>query len=85
MVGLGDRFDAEIDGCVTALASSSGNLFVGSSKGVVVRLETETGRQCARATFTGSITKLSVRGTVVTVSVANEQHRVKSTSLRTAK
>lgn len=64
MVGIGDRFETEIDGRVAALASSSGNLFVGSSKGVLVRLETETGRQCASATFAGTITKLALRGAV---------------------
>jgi len=84
-VAIGDRFETQIEGRVTALAASRGNLFVGSSKGVLVRLETQTGRQCARATFAAAITRLSLRGEVVNVSAGGEQHAVKATTLRRVK
>ena len=81
-VGIGDRFTTHVEGKVTALAASPGNLFVGSSKGVLMRLETQTGRRCARATFGAPITKLAVRGIVVTVSSGGEQRAVKAATLR---
>ena len=84
-IGIGDRFETQIEGQVTAVAASPGNLLVGSSKGVLVRLETQTGRQCARATFDAAITKLAVRGAVVTVTVGETEHAVKATSLKNVK
>jgi len=84
-VGIGDRFTAEIEGKVTALAGAPKTLFVGSSKGVLVRMETETGRRCARATFGAPVTKLTVRGEVVTATVGPTKYPVKTKTLRTAK
>ena len=82
LVGIGDRFETQVEGRVTALAASPGNLFVGTTKGVVVRLETQTGRQCARAIFAAPITKLSVRGAVAIVVSGGERHPVTATTLR---
>lgn len=83
-IGIGDRFETQIEGRVTAIAAAPGKLFVGSSRGVLVRLETQTGRQCARATFDSAITQLSVVGAAVTVT-ADQEYVVKATSLKPKK
>jgi hypothetical protein len=85
LVGIGDRFDAQVEGRVTALAAAKGNLFVGTSKGIVSRLETQTGRRCARAVFDAPITKLSVRGAVLKVLTRNDTFAVTSSTLRKVK
>ncbi|MFT3693278.1 MAG: hypothetical protein QM831_09055 [Kofleriaceae bacterium] len=81
-VGIGDRWEAQVEGQITALASSPSNLFVGTSRGIVSRLETVTGRRCARTELSGPIDKLSVKGPVVKVSVEGAVTELKSSSLK---
>ena len=85
LIGIGDRFESQIEGRVTAVAATPGNLFVGSSRGVLVRLETQTGRQCARAAFDSAVTQLSISGAVVTATAGDQEHSVKATSLKPVK
>ena len=70
MVGIGGRFDAEVDGKVTVIVDTPHGLLVGTTKGAVSRLETVTGRRCALATFPSPITALVVAGRFVTVTTA---------------
>ena len=69
-IGIGDRWTAQLDGKITVLATSPDDLLVGTTRGVVSRLETVTGRQCARATLDAPIDAIRASGKLVTVTTA---------------
>ena len=86
VVGIGDRWDAEVDGRVTALAGKAPHgLYVGTSKGVVSRLETATGRQCATCELVGPIKAIVVAGKLVTVTTRSGDTVLLACSLRAPK
>jgi hypothetical protein len=82
VVGIGDRWSAEVDGKVTVLASAPGGLYVGTGRGVVSRLETVTGRQCARCELGAPIEKLAFAGRLVTITTRDGDTVLLARSLR---
>src|SRR4051812_48523264 len=70
-IGIGDRWDAELEGKVTVMIATPHGLLIGTSEGELSRLETVTGRQCARATFSSPISALVAAGRLVTVTTAD--------------
>ncbi len=85
VVGIGARWSAEVDGRVTVLAAAPYGLYVGTSKGVVSRLETVTGRQCARCELVGPIESIVVAGKLVTVTTRSGDTVLLARSLRAPK
>ena len=81
-VGIGQRFSAQVDGKATVMADTPHGLLIGTSKGVVSRLETATGRQCAKHELGASIEALQVDGKLVTVLTRNGSTVLLARSLR---
>ena len=71
MVGIGQRFTAQVDGKVTVIVGTPHGLLIGTTKGVVSRLETATGRQCAKHELDAPIVGLKVEDKLVTVETRN--------------
>jgi hypothetical protein len=67
VVSIGNRFSATVDGQVTVLVGTPYGLLVGTTRGVVSRLETATGRQCARYELDAPIDAIVVDGNLVTI------------------
>jgi hypothetical protein len=84
-VGIGDRFDAQVDGKVTVLAAGPLGLYVGTNKGVVSRLETRTGRQCGRNALGAPIEAIAIAGKQVTVTTKHGATALLAGSLRVPK
>jgi hypothetical protein len=85
-VGIGERWSAQVDGHVTVLANGEAfGLYVGTTKGVVSRLETETGRQCGRYELDAPIEAIAIAGKRVTVTTRNGDTVLLAGSLRVPK
>lgn len=84
-VGIGSRWSAQVDGHVTVLAGASFGLYVGTTRGVVSRLETATGRQCGRAELDAPIDAIVVTGKRATVTTRNGETVLLAGSLRVPK
>lgn len=84
-VGIGDRWSAQVDGHVTVLAAAPLGLYVGTSRGVVSRLETKTGRQCGRFELDAPIEAIVVAGKRATVTTRNGDTFLLAGSLRVPK
>ena len=82
MIGIGDRWDAEVEGKVTVMIDTPHGLFVGTSDGAVSRLETVTGRRLAHATLSSPITSLAVDGTSITVTAGEYVTQLLARSLK---
>ena len=85
MVGIGQRFDAYVDGKVTVIVDTPHGLLIGTTKGSVSRLETVTGRRCAHATFASRIDALAVAGRFVSVTTADGTTQLLARSLKPPK
>ncbi len=85
IVGIGNRFDAYVDGKVTVIVDTPHGLLVGTTKGAVSRLETVTGRRCAHAVFAAPITALAVAGKLVTVTTRDGETQLLARSLKPPK
>ena len=84
-VGIGQRFSAQVDGKVTVIVGTPHGLLIGTSKGVVSRLETATGRQCAKHEVGAPIVALHVDGKLVTVETRDGSTVLLARSLRVPK
>jgi hypothetical protein len=84
-VGIGARWSAHVDGHVTVLASGALGLYVGTSKGVVSRLETKTGRQCGRCELDAPIQAIAIAGKLATVTTRKGATVLLAGSLRAPK
>ena len=84
-VGVGDRWSAQVDGQVSMLVGTPYGLLVATTKDVVSRLETVTGRQCAKYQFDDPIDAIIVEGTLVTVRTGTGDTVLLLRSLRAPK
>jgi hypothetical protein len=85
VISIGYRFSAQVDGQVTVLVGTPYGLLVGTTRGVVSRLETETGRQCAKHELDAPIDAIVVDGNLVTIRTGDVETVLRVRSLQVPK